>query len=424
MRKWFVLLLSSVCALPAFAQSKGQIAKNVGKALFENTVPVNIVKAPHVRHITFSEPEATKFLFAADDIYRKAAHLTVFKPGMNLVNLGVVSPVAEIDRFSQPTVAPEAASAEERLVEPVSRYNFEGNGVAFAGKENAEILKREASNREFAQTLAKHANEIEGELERATKRVSANPAKWLTKHVLGPDPSLGVVAVGQLPYFHSEEAVTMMQELMLRLKRIYPYRPVVLVTPFVAQDMVFTAASDFALLQQDVQLQAFGTPQIVQTAAQNGITVVGAGLRSHQAANGTNYVFYAGKHKDVVANFSDTAVGQKEQALYLTSLLQKYRRANPRALLVVWAPSEFVAYNGYVSVSAAMIRQAEKTQVVQISGTESFTRFEQALPKPLQEKVTAVQGFVWSPWKNPNFQPDWISGMNALVRVTGGIELP
>ena len=214
----------------------------------------------------------------------------------------------------------------------------------------------------------------------------------------------------------------MMQNLLPRLKAIYPYRPVVLVTPFVAQDVVLTAESDFAILQQDVQLQAYGTSQIVQAAAQSGITVVGAGLRSHQAASGADYVFYGGKHRETVANFSDTTLGQKEQALYLTSLLQKYRRANPNALLVVWAPSEFVAYNGYVSVSDALVRLQEKTKVLQISGTEDLTRFEQALPKALKEHVLATQGVAWS--KRPNVSIEWISGMDGFIRLPGKIELP
>lgn len=340
----------------------------------------------------------------------------------NLTRLGVVSPVIEIERFSQPWVMPDAIRADERLGVPVSRYNFEGSSVALAGKENEEILKRSELQQMFSQSLAQHAQEIESELARASKRVDADPVNWINKHVLSRDPKLSVFAVGQMPYFQSDEAVAMMKNLWPLLKAIYPYRPVVLVTPYVAQDVVLTAESDFALLQQDVQLQAYGTPQIVQAAAQSGITVVGAGLRSHQASNGSNYVFYGGKNKEMVGSFSDTALGQKEQALYLKNLLQKYRYANPNALLVLWAPSEFVTYNGYVSVTDALVRLREKTKVLQISHTEHLTRFEQALPADLKEQVVATQGVAWS--KSSNTFIDWISGMDALIRLPAKIEMP
>ena len=88
-------------------------------------------------------------------------------------------------------------------------------------------------------------------------------------------------------------------------------------------------------------------------------------------------------------------------------------------LIILWAPTEFVAYNGFNSVTADLKQANQKIKVVQITGTDNaVTRFEMLLPKSVHEYMAVQPGTVW-----PDQSAMWrLSGADAFIRVPGKLQ--
>jgi len=417
MKKLVVLCSICFCAFPAFAQ--GSVAGKVARAVARKkpVVPqVKMVQMPQVRPLALTEDDAVPYLFMADNLYEKAAFAKRFTPQYNLMQLGVRGPVMAMERFTKENVAfNDPKNPEEFLfdVETMPRYRFDGARDALAGWENAAILSRSKQNKVLRGQLKEWGHDILNYLSQGKMSVGMH---GVFNTLAAQTPELDVIAIGQLPYFRAGEVLgTEMETFIRRIREYAPTRPMVLITPFLQKGVVMTSA-DNKLSPMESSAPVHQAVSFLLAAVENNITVVGTGLFSRAAE--TDYVFYEGDSKSL-PGFEDTAMGQLEQQNFLTDVLQKYREENPTALVIVWAPTEFVAYNGFNSVTAGLKKADQKIKVVQITGTDNaVTRFEMLLPKSVREEFATYPGLIW-----PEEAAMWhLSGADAFIRVVGLVQ--
>lgn len=418
-KKYVILCAICASAFPSFAQ-QGSIAGKVIRSIASKRaiVPqVKIVSLPAVRPLVLTEELATPYLFMADDLYKKASFAKRFTPQTNLVTLGVRGPVTAMERFVHQDIAipdPNDPFGEEFLfdVETSPRYKMDGTRDVLAGWENVNIIRRNRQNKTWSAQLKEARPNILAELSQGQVNVGMH---GVFNRIATEVPSLDVIAIGQLPYFRTlPKLADEMKTFVDRIRQYAPQRPIVLVTPFLAKGVVLTdSAANLGPLEPSAPVQQVG---VFETAVANKITVVGTGLFSRYAEE--DFVFYDGETKSM-PGFEDTAMGQLEQQNFLTDVLKKYREENPSALIILWAPTEFVAYNGFNSVTADLKQANQKVKVVQITGTDNaVTRFEKLLPAQAREEFSTYPGLTW-----PEESGMWrLSGADAFIRVPGKIQ--
>lgn len=414
-KKYVILCAICASAFPSFAQ-QGSIAGKVIRSIVSKRaiVPqVKIVSLPSVRPLVLTEELATPYLFMADDLYKKASFAKRFTPQTNLVTLGVRGPVTAMERFVHQDIAipdPNDPFGEEFLfdVETSPRYKMDGTRDVLAGWENTEIIKRHQQNKTLRSKLA-YLGRPEWGIH------SDMPEGLVFKRFASKAAELDVIAIGQLPYFRADQTLTdKMKAFIEDIRQQAPQRPIVLITPFLAKGVVLTdSAADLGPLEPSAPIQEMS---MLETAVANKITVVGTGLFSRYAEE--DFVFYDGETKSM-PGFEDTAMGQLEQQNFLADVMQKYREENPSALIILWAPTEFVAYNGFNSVTADLKQANQKIKVVQITGTDNaITRFEMLLPRRVRQEMSMHSDGMWMG------ESDMLrlSGADAFIRVPGKIQ--
>ena len=418
-KKYVILCAICASAFPSFAQQgsiAGKVIRNIASK--RAIIPqVKVVALPQVRPVVFTEDVATPYLFMADDLYKKASFANRFTPQTNLTKLGVRGPVSAIERFTHENIAipdPKDPFGEEFEfdVQISPRYKLDGARDVLAGWENTKIIQRNRQNKELSALLKEAGPAI---MQTLTQSEVAVGMHGVFNSMAAEVPSLDVIAIGQLPYFRTlPKLADEMKTFVNRIRQYAPQRPIVLITPFLAKGVVLTdSAADLGSLEPSAPIREM---DVLKTAVANKITVVGTGLFSRYAES--DFVFYNGDSKSV-PGFEDTAMGQLEQQNFLADVMQKYREENPSVLIILWAPTEFVAYNGFNSVTADLKQANQKIKVVQITGTDNaVTRFEMLLPKSVHEYMAVQPGTVW-----PDQSAMWrLSGADAFIRVPGKLQ--
>ncbi len=415
MKKIVVWCAVCLCAFPAFAQQSniaGKVIRNVSSK--KMIVPrVKTVPLPQVRSVVFTEDVAMPYLFMADDLYKKASFANHFTPQTNLILLGVRGPALAMERYMHENIAfidPKDPFGEEFEfgVETSPRYKFDDARDILAGWENTEIIKRYQQNKTLRSKLA-YLGRPEWGIH------SDMPEGLVFKRFASKAAELDVIAIGQLPYFRADQTLTdKMKAFIEDIRQQAPQRPIVLITPFLAKGVLLTdSISNLGVVETSAPVKQVG---VFETAVANKITVVGTGLFSRYAEK--DYVFYDRELKSL-PGFEDTAMGQLEQQNFLADVMQKYREKNPSALIILWAPTEFVAYNGFNSVTADLKQANQKIKVVQITGTDNaITRFEMLLPRRVRQEMSMHSDGMWmgesDMWR--------LSGADAFIRVPGKIQ--
>lgn len=420
MKKYIALSMCCLGALPCFAQ-KGEIAGKVWQAVRHgelHTPAVSLSVLPSVRYPSLSVPQMRAYLSSSDALLEKALQVVAPSPLENMRLLGVRGPVEEVERLSRikkvPIDSPFPYFQIERETVATPRYTLPRAAEALAGKENSFIIDRAAQNQQLQDLLAAHAAEIETEIGRAFKLSHHGAAaEWAFDNVF--NRGAGIIGIGQDYGFYSHQGVRVIRSLLGYVQAFLPHRPIILITPF-ASGINPPAREDY-FVAQGISKQAVN--DVLEMTRTHDITVIGTAISSHADFSELNTVAYANSRPKYDSHFATTALGQAEQQHHLSRVIEQYRRDNPMALLIVWAPSNYVLYNGFNSVIAPLAQQGEVTSVLQLSSKSAPTRVEGLLPVSLQEKVNSLYGFSWQPGTN---MPD-LFGADVLLKVPGNISL-
>ena len=420
MKKYITLSMCCLCTLPCLAQ-KGEIATRVWKTILNRELEVPTVvfsSLPKVWYQPLSVISARNYLSAADTFLEKALQVTGPSSLENMRLLGVMAPVTEVERLSRikkvPIDSPFPYWQIEREKIETPRYALPRAAEALAGKENSLIIDRAAQNRQLQDLLLQNTAEIETELARASKLSHHGAAaEWAFDNVFSR--GVDIIGIGQDYGFYSHQGVRVIRSLLGYAQVFLPQRPIILITPF-ASGINPTAREDY-FVAQGISKQAIN--DVLDMTHTHDIAVVGTAIASHAEMSELNTVAYANIRPRYDAKFAITALGQEEQQRHLSRVIAQYRRDNPTALLIVWAPSNYVLYNGFNSVIAPLAQQGEITGVLQLSSKSAPTRVEGLLPVSLQEKINSLHGFSWQPGTN---MPD-LFGADVLLKVPGNISL-
>lgn len=420
MKKYIALGMCCLCSLPCFAQ-KGEIASRVWKTLLHRELEVPAVvfsSLPKVRYQPLSVINTHHYLSAADGFLEQALQVAAPSPLENMRLLGVRGPVEEVERLSRikkvPIDSPFPYFQIERETIETPRYALPRAGEALAGKENSLIIDRAAQNQQLQNLLAANTAEIETEIGRAFKLSHHGAAaEWTFDNVF--NRGADIIGIGQDYGFYSHQGVRVIRSLLGYAQVFLPHRPIILITPF-ASGINPTAREDY-FVAQGISKQAVN--DVLDLTRTHDIAVVGTAISSHADFSELNTVAYANIRPRYDSHFATTALGQAEQQHYLSRVIEQYRRDNPTALLIIWAPSNYILYNGFNSVIAPLAQQGEVTSVLQLSSKSAPTRVEGLLPVSLQEKVNSLYGFSWQPGTN---MPD-LFGADVLLKVPGNISL-
>ena len=182
-----------------------------------------------------------------------------------------------------------------------------------------------------------------------------DPLGWMAQQVQQRKPD--ILFIGEVHNF--PEIQESIRQFLLSLRELFPTRPIVVLTEFLPEEYQWQLAEQFILPGEKQYFLQHNVPQYLQEdyrpiwddIVQQDVRVIG--LEPNRVLQDGSKIKYATREGDLLQQeIWTTLEGMRLRNQAWQKIIEKYRKANPEALLIVYTGAAHCLYNAPFSISS------------------------------------------------------------------------